>query len=55
MPREELLREVWKYNSTDTRTVDMHIATLRRKLEADPRNPRHLLTIRRRGYVLRDT
>jgi two-component system, OmpR family, alkaline phosphatase synthesis response regulator PhoP len=54
VPRTELLREVWRYNSTDTRTVEMHMAALRRKLEADPRLPRHLLTVRRRGYVFRE-
>jgi DNA-binding response OmpR family regulator len=50
--REELLREVWRYASHDTRTVDVHLATLRRKLEHDPRNPEHLITVRRRGYML---
>jgi DNA-binding response OmpR family regulator len=53
VPRDELLREVWRYNTTGTRTVDVHMATLRKKLEANPRAPRHLMTVRRRGYVLK--
>ncbi len=50
--RAELLDEVWRYANTAvmTRTVDMHIAELRRKLEDDPTNPRHLLTVRKAGY-----
>lgn len=52
--RAELLDEVWRYANTAvmTRTVDMHIAELRRKLEDDPANPRHLLTVRKAGYRL---
>jgi DNA-binding response OmpR family regulator len=49
--REELLREVWGYDeSTMTRTVDAHIWMLRHKLEQDPQNPRHFLTVRGLGY-----
>jgi DNA-binding response OmpR family regulator len=48
--REELLSEVWGYQSTNTRTVDVHIATLRQKLEKHPHDPRHILTIRGGGY-----
>jgi DNA-binding response OmpR family regulator len=49
--REELLREVWGYDeSTMTRTVDAHIWMLRQKLEEDPQNPRHFLTVRGLGY-----
>lgn len=48
--RDELLREVWDYQDIDTRTVDTHMAALRRKLESDPRRPAHLLTVRTRGY-----
>ena len=53
--RQELLTEVWRYGSADvaTRTVDVHIAELRRKLEADPANPAHILTVRKAGYRLR--
>jgi DNA-binding response OmpR family regulator len=52
--RAELLDEVWRYANTSvmTRTVDIHMAELRRKLEDDPSNPRHLLTVRKAGYRL---
>ncbi len=52
--RVELLEEVWKYANPDvmTRTVDIHVAELRRKLEADPSDPQHLLTVRKAGYRL---
>ena len=52
--RLELLREVWGYGEdVMSRTVDTHVAELRRKLEADPANPRYLLTVRKTGYRLR--
>ena len=53
--RSELLKEVWRYANTDvvTRTVDIHMAELRRKLEDDPSEPRHLLTVRKAGYRIR--
>lgn len=51
--RAELLRDVWEYTACDTRTVDVHIAMLRRKLEAEPHRPQHLVTLRARGYLLR--
>ena len=51
--RLELLREVWGHSAAVlTRTVDTHIAELRRKLEADPAAPRHILTVRKAGYRL---
>ena len=51
--REELLKEVWQYEAdVMTRTVDMHIAELRRKLERDPAKPKHILTVRKVGYRL---
>jgi DNA-binding response OmpR family regulator len=51
--RLELLREVWAYDHTVvSRTVDTHIAELRRKLERDPANPRHILTVLKVGYRL---
>jgi DNA-binding response OmpR family regulator len=52
--RKELLAEVWAYANprVETRTVDVHIAELRRKLEVDPANPRHILTVRKKGYRL---
>lgn len=52
--RPELLDEVWRYANTQvmTRTVDIHIAELRRKIEDDPSEPRHILTVRKAGYRL---
>ena len=51
VPRVELLRSVWGYDSnTLTRTVDMHIASLRNKLEADPKHPEFILTVAGVGY-----
>lgn len=53
--RDELLREVWGYKSTDhvdTRTVDIHIAKIRKKIESDPKSPKHLMTLRGEGYQL---
>jgi DNA-binding response OmpR family regulator len=49
--RAQLLREIWGYSSdVMSRTVDMHIMELRRKLEVDPANPRHFHTVRKTGY-----
>ncbi len=53
--REELLHKVWGYASDielETRTVDIHIAKLRRKLEPEPAKPQFLVTIRGAGYRL---
>jgi DNA-binding response OmpR family regulator len=51
--RVDLIREVWGYpSSVVTRTVDTHIAELRRKLEPEPRRPRYFLTVSRIGYRL---
>jgi DNA-binding response OmpR family regulator len=53
--RDELLNKVWGYDrnaAIETRTVDIHIAKLRRKIESDPKNPQHLLTVRGAGYRL---
>jgi two-component system response regulator RegX3 len=55
VPREELLHRVWGYArgaDIETRTVDIHIAKLRRKIEPDPAEPRHLVTVRGAGYRL---
>lgn len=55
IPRRELLREVWGYRDDVTsRTLDAHIAELRRKLERDPRAPEHIITIWRVGYRFED-
>ena len=49
--RSQLLREIWGYSSdVMSRTVDMHIMELRRKLEVDPAKPRHFQTVRKTGY-----
>ena len=53
--REELLHKVWGYANAlqlETRTVDIHIAKLRRKIERDAATPRWLLTVRGAGYRL---
>ena len=51
--RLELLKEVWDHRAAVmTRTVDMHVAELRRKLEEDPSRPRHILTVWKSGYRL---
>ncbi|MEP6617688.1 MAG: response regulator transcription factor [bacterium] len=49
--REELLKEVWGYGAfVLSRTVDSHVAELRRKLEVDAAHPRHILTVWKSGY-----
>ena len=53
--REELLLKVWGYArglDIETRTVDIHIAKLRRKIEVDPKEPARLITVRGAGYRL---
>ena len=51
--RLELLKEVWGHRAeVMTRTVDIHVAELRRKLEDDPSEPRHILTVWKAGYRL---
>lgn len=51
LKREVLLQEVWGYSSVPyTRTVDVHIAWLRQKLEDDPRQPKWILTVHGMGY-----
>ena len=56
IPRSELLRKVWGYEnaeSVDTRTVDIHITKLRKKIEDDPAHPKLLVTFRGEGYHMR--
>ena len=49
--RESVLREIWGYEVMPiSRTVDVHIANLRQKIEADPKNPRYILTVAGSGY-----
>ena len=54
--RDELLHRVWGINpdGIQTRTVDMHIARLREKIERDAREPSIVLTVRGKGYKLGD-
>ena len=51
--RVELMQEVWGYSAAVlSRTVDTHVAELRRKLENDSAHPDHILTVRKVGYRL---
>ena len=51
LSRDELLQEVWGYKSIPlTRTVDVHIAWLRQKIEDDPKNPKYIVTVHGQGY-----
>ena len=51
LTREELLNEVWGYNAMpSTRTVDVHVAWLRQKIEPNPRHPQYILTVHGMGY-----
>jgi len=53
LSREELLAKGWGYYLGDSRTVDVHISRLRRKIEKDPENPKLLHTVRGRGYMIK--
>ena len=49
--RRELLEQVWGYPGVlQTRTVDVHVASLRQKLERHPAKPEHIVTVHRMGY-----
>ncbi|MFB3904971.1 MAG: response regulator transcription factor [Acidobacteriota bacterium] len=51
LSREQLLRDVWGYRvPIFTRTLDVHVQVLRHKLEENPRNPEHFVTVRGLGY-----
>jgi two-component system alkaline phosphatase synthesis response regulator PhoP len=51
VPREEILQKVWEYNAeVSSRTIDVHVAWLRQKLEDNPQVPKHIQTIRGKGY-----
>jgi len=51
LPRDRILSAVWGYeNGSFTRTVDMHIAKLRKKIEDRPSDPAHIVTVHRVGY-----
>jgi DNA-binding response OmpR family regulator len=51
VPQSTLLRDVWGYSSTNTRTIDAHMAMLRHHLERDPSRPEHLITFKKRGCM----
>ena len=51
VPRDELLQNVWEYaGDVSSRTIDVHVAWLRQKLEDNPQAPKHIHTIRGLGY-----
>jgi two-component system alkaline phosphatase synthesis response regulator PhoP len=51
LSRDQLLTDVWGYNAMpSTRTVDVHVAWLRQKIEPNVRHPQHLLTVHGLGY-----
>ena len=53
--RKQLLEKVWDYDyAGDTRTVDVHIRWLRKKIEADPGKPERIVTVRSVGYKLEE-
>jgi two-component system alkaline phosphatase synthesis response regulator PhoP len=52
--RLDLMTQVWGYSgAVVSRTVDTHVAELRRKLEERPNDPQHILTVRKIGYRLK--
>ena len=53
LSRAQLLRRVWEYEIGDERLVDVHIGRLRRKVEHDPSDPQHVVTVRGLGYKAR--
>ncbi len=51
VPRADLLRDVWDYPpDVETRTIDIHIAKLRQKIEEDPASPKWIVSVRGTGY-----
>jgi two-component system alkaline phosphatase synthesis response regulator PhoP len=56
LSRKDLLTRVWGYDAAAfTRTVDVHVAALRQKLEDDPKQPRHFVTVQGVGYRFRSS
>lgn len=54
LSREDLLKQVWGYrDGTFSRTVDVHIASLRHKIESDAKQPKYIVTVNRLGYKFR--
>lgn len=55
VPRDVLLDAVWDYDDAPlTRTVDVHVSKLRKKLEPDPQHPQYLVTVHGMGYKLKE-
>lgn len=55
VPRDDLLDAVWDYDDAPlTRTVDVHVSKLRKKLEPNPQHPQYLVTVHGMGYKLRE-
>jgi two-component system alkaline phosphatase synthesis response regulator PhoP len=53
--RQQLLEKVWGYDfEGDHQTISVHVRWLREKVEIDPNNPRHIITVRSRGYLFRE-
>ncbi len=53
--RQMLLEKVWGYDfEGEHQTISVHVRWLREKIEVDPNNPRHIITVRSRGYMFRD-
>lgn len=53
--RQMLLEKVWGYDfEGEHQTISVHVRWLREKIEMDPNNPRHIVTVRSRGYMFRD-
>ena len=55
LTREVLLEKVWGYDyAGDTRTVDVHVARLRRRIGDDPVEPEYIITVRGVGYKMKE-
>jgi two-component system alkaline phosphatase synthesis response regulator PhoP len=53
--RQMLLEKVWGYDfEGEHQTISVHVRWLREKIEVDPNNPRHIVTVRSRGYMFRE-
>ena len=53
--RQTLLEKVWGYDfEGEHQTISVHVRWLREKIEIDPNNPRHIITVRSRGYMFRE-
>jgi DNA-binding response OmpR family regulator len=54
LPRSEIMKEVWETDYVgDTRTLEVHVRWIRKKLEKDPDHPEHIITVRGTGYFFR--